>query len=109
MSLTVCPAAIVLAPVELVWELLDNPRQLDQWAGGKVQWVESEGPMTPGQRFSVKSKALGRSWDALFTVKEVDRDKHVLQMNVAFPLGMTLHQRLMTTPINATSCRLQYG
>ncbi len=109
MSMTVCPAAIVTAPVETVWELLDNPAQLNEWADGKIQWITPEGPMTPGQQFCIKSRAVGRSWLALFTVKEVNRVKHVLQMDVAFPLGMTLHQRLMCTSIDAVSCRVQYG
>ena len=109
MSVTVCPVAIVAAPVETVWELLANPAQFDEWADGKIQWIEPEGPTTPDQRFCIKSRALGRSWSALFTVKEVNQDKHVLQMDVAFPLGMALHQRLMCTPIDATSCRVQYG
>lgn len=109
MSVTVCPAAIVAAPVETVWELLDNPARFDEWADGKIQWIRPEGPTTPGQQFSIKSRALGRSWPALFTVKEVQQEKHVLQMDVAFPLGMALHQRLMCTAIDAVSCRVQYG
>ncbi len=109
MSLTVCPAAIIAAPIETVWELLDNPVRFDEWADGKVQWVEPEGPMTQGQRFGIESRAFGRSWSALFTVKEVNRDKHILQTDVTFPLGMALHERIMCTPIDATSCRVQYG
>ena len=109
MSLTVCPAAIVAVPVETVWELLDNPVRFDEWADGKIQWITPEGPTTPEQQFCIKSRALGRSWSALFIVKEVNREKHVLQMDVAFPLGMALHQRLMCTPIDASSCRVQYG
>jgi len=109
MGLSVCPAAIVAAPVETVWSLLDNPVQFNEWADGKVEWVKPEGSTTPGQQFGITSRALGRSWSAVFTVKAVDPNKHVLQTDVAFPLGMVLHQRLMCTPIDATSCRVQYG
>jgi ligand-binding SRPBCC domain-containing protein len=109
MALNVCPAAIVAAPVETVWSLLDNPLQFNEWADGKVEWVKPEGPMASGQQFSVTSKALGRTWHAVFTVKNVDAEKHVLQTDVAFPLGMNLHERVACTPIDATSCRVQYG
>ena len=109
MSITVCPAAIIAAPIEMVWQLLDNPAQFDEWADGTIQWIKPEGPTAPSQQFCIKSRALGRSWSALFTVKEVNQDKHVLQMDVVFPLGMQLHQRLMCASIDATSCRVQYG
>jgi ligand-binding SRPBCC domain-containing protein len=109
MALNVCPAAIVAAPVETLWSLLDNPVQFNEWTDGKVEWVKPEGPMIPGQQFGITSKALGRSWRAVFTVKAVDSDRHVLQTDVAFPLGMSLHERVTCTPINATSCRVQYG
>ena len=109
MSLTVCPAAIVAAPVETVWELLDNPVRFDDWADGKIQWIAPDGPTMPEQQFCIKSRALGRSWPALFTVKEVQQEKHVLQMDVVLPLGMSMHNRLMCTPIDAVSCRVQYG
>ncbi len=109
MGLSVCPAAIVAAPVEIVWGLLDNPERLDEWADGRVERVEPEGPTTPGQKFYIKTSAFGKSWHVAFAVEEVIPDEHILQMNVALPLGMTLHERLMCTPIDATSCRVQYG
>jgi hypothetical protein len=109
MSLSVCPMATVAAPVETVWSLLDNPMKFNEWADGKVEWVRPEGPMTPGQKFCVKSDALGKSWRVVFTVENVNSDKHILQTNVEFPFGMKLHERVACTPIDAVSCRVQYG
>ncbi len=109
MGLSVCPIAIVAAPVETVWALLDNPTRLDEWVDGRIEWIVPEGPTTPGQKFCIKSNALGRSWRVIFTVKEVILDRHTLQMDVVLPLGMALQERLICTHIDATSCRVQYG
>lgn len=109
MGLSVCPAAIVAAPVETVWSLIDNPVQFNEWADGKIEWIKPEGPAIPGQQFGITSKAFGRSWRAVFTVKEVNADKHILQADVTFPLSMKMHNRIACTPIDATSCRVQYG
>jgi len=46
MGLSVCPSAIVAAPVETVWSLLDPLSQLDKWADGEVISIEPEGPAT---------------------------------------------------------------
>ena len=109
MGLSVCPSAIVAAPVETVWSLLDPLSQLGTWADAEVLRVEPEGPVAPGQRMIARSHAAGRWWNVMFVVEEVHRERHVLQMNVAFPFGMNLHERLMCTPVDTTSCRVQYG
>jgi hypothetical protein len=109
MGLSVCPSAIVAAPVEMVWSLLDPLSQLGTWAEGEVISVEPEGPATPGQRMIIRSRALGRTWKVTFVVEEVHSERHMLQTNVTFPFGMHLHERIMCNPIDAISCRVQYG
>lgn len=109
MGLSVCPSAIVAAPTETVWSLLDPLSQLDKWADGKVISVVPEGSATPGQRAIIRSRAAGRIWNVTFVVEDIDRERHVLQMNVTFPFGMHLHERIMCSPIDAQSCRVQYG
>ncbi len=108
MSLSVCPAATVAAPVEVVWDLL-RPARLSGWADGQVESPVPQGPAVVGQIFSVTSKAFGRTWRAVFTVEKVDPERHQLAMHVKFPFNMQLHEHLSCTPIDATSCRVQYG
>ena len=108
MSLTVCPAAIVAAPIEVVWNLL-QPSHLSEWADGKVEPPIPQGPAAVGQTFRVTSKAFGRSWQANFTVEKVNPEKHQLEMLVLFPFSMQLHEHLSCTRIDESSCRVQYG
>jgi hypothetical protein len=108
MSLSVCPAAVVAAPVEVVWDLL-RPARISEWADGEVESPVPQGPAVVGQIFSVTSKALGRTWRSIFTVEKVNSERHQLAMNVKFPFGMQLHEHVSCTPIDAISCRVQYG
>jgi hypothetical protein len=108
MSLNVCPAAIVAAPVEVVWDLI-RPARLSEWADGQVDPPVPEGPAAVGQAFQVTSKAFGRNWRAHFSIEKVNPERHQLAMHVNFPFGMQLQEHLSCTPIDATSCRVQYG
>lgn len=108
MGLSVCPAAIVAAPVEVVWDLL-RPSRLSEWADGKVEAPVPQGPTAVGQTFLVAAKAFGRTWHVSFTIEKVDPEKHQLEMHVLFPPGMQLHEHLSCTRIDESSCRVQYG
>ena len=112
MGLSVCPAAVVAAPVEVVWEFLAHPARYSEWIDGQVDHVEppgSEGPAVVGQIITVTAPALGRKWHALFKVEKVDAEKHQLGMHVTFPLGMQLREHVSCTSIDAISCNVQYG
>jgi hypothetical protein len=108
MGLSVCPAAIVAAPIEVVWDLL-RPARLSEWADGNVEPPVPQGPAQVGQRFDVTSKAFGHTWRTHFRVEKVDTERHQLAMLVLLPFGMQLHEHLSCTRIDATSCRVQYG
>lgn len=109
MGLSVCPASVVAAPVEVVWELLANPARYSEWVDGQVDHVEPQGPAVVGQIITVTAPALGRKWHTLFKVEKVDAEKHQLGMHVTFPLGMQLQEHVSCTAIDAISCNVQYG
>ena len=109
MGVSACPATTVAAPIETVWELLAHPIRFGEWANATVERIEPEGAAVPDQKIYLTSRGLGRSWPITFTVEEVLPAKHTLQFTVELPLGMVMHQRTMCTPIDATSCRVQYG
>jgi len=62
MTLSVCPADTVRAPVERVWELLMQPANYGSFWDLTVERVEPEGPATVGQKFVGWSRALCRRW-----------------------------------------------
>src|SRR4051794_34495980 len=100
MSLNVCPAAVVAAPVEYVWDLISNPAHYEEWADARVERIVPEGPATPGQVLYATTRGLGKRWSITFTVTAIDPDKHRIQMDVALPLGLQLHQTTICTPID---------
>jgi hypothetical protein len=109
MGFTVCPVAVVAAPVEVVWENLTRWERYAEWADVQVERVEPEGPPAVGQTISFTGKALGRTWHFLFKVEEVNPERHQLGLHVVFPFGLQEKPHIACDPIDATSCRVQYG
>jgi len=109
MSLNLCPAAVVEAPIEIVWDLLSHLGRYGEWADGQVQHVEPEGPAVVGQTMTVTSRAFGRTWSVSFKVEVVKLERHQLGMHVILPLGLQMDEYLSCTPVTETSCRVQYG
>lgn len=65
MSLTVCSAAVVAAPVEVVWGNLAQWERYSEWFDRflQVEQSEPEGPATAGQTITFG----GKPWAALGT------------------------------------------
>jgi hypothetical protein len=111
MGLTVCPAAVVAAPVEVVWENLTEWERYSQWFDRslEVERIEPEGSATVGQTITFGGKALGRTWHFTFTVEEVNPARYQLGLHAFFPLGLQMKPHISCAPFDATSCRVQYG
>jgi hypothetical protein len=110
MGLTVCPAAVVAAPVEVVWRNLVQWERYAEWADVQVERSEPEGPATVGQTIYFTGKAFGRTLHFIFKVEEVNPERYQLGLHAFFPLGMPEEKAHVTcTPIDATTCRVQYG
>ena len=113
MGLTVCPAAVVAAPVEVVWENLVQWKRYSEWFDASVQAERSEpdGPASAGQTIYFAGKVLGRTLRFTFKVEEVDPERHVLGVDAFFPFPLKLRMKphITCTPIDATTCRVQYG
>ncbi len=109
MALSVCPAAIVAAPVELVWANLVQWERYPDWTDVQVERVEPEGPAHAGQTITFGGRVLGRTLRFSFKVEAVDPEKHTLDLHVVFPFGLQEKPHITCTPIDAASCRVQYG
>ena len=109
MGLTVCPVAVVAAPVELVWENLVHWERYAGWADVQVERSEPAGPASVGQTITFGGKAFGRTLHFVFKVEEVNYERHQLGLHVFFPLGLQEKPHISCTPIDATTCRVQYG
>lgn len=109
MSLTVCPAALVAAPVECVWELLAEPALFDEWWDAHTDRIVPEGKAVPGQVLYAKTAALGRKWDVTLRVEAVRPEKHQIQLLATLPFGIVNDLTIACAPLDAVSCRVQYG
>ena len=109
MSLSVCPAAVVAALVELVWAKLVEWERYSEWADVQVERSEPEGPASAGQTITFGGKVLGRTLHFTFKVEELDPEKHEIGLHAFFPLGLQEKPHVTCTPIDANSCRVQYG
>jgi uncharacterized protein YndB with AHSA1/START domain len=108
MSFSFCPAAVVAAPVESVWELLWDPTLRDEWWDVRTERIVPEGVASPGQVLYLKTSALGRQLHATLSIVMVDPEKHQIQWDLSAP-GLINHQTTTCTAIDAVSCRVQYG
>ncbi len=109
MGLTVCPTAIVAAPLAVVWGNLVQWERYAGWADVQPERVEPAGPAAAGQTIHFAGKALGLTMRFIFKVEAIDPDRHQIDLHVFFPLGLQEKPRIVCTPIDAASCRVQYG
>ena len=109
MGLTVCPAAVVAAPSEVVWENLVQWERWSEWADVQAERSEPEGPATIGQTIIFTGKAFGRTLHFTFKVEEVNPERYQLGLYAFFPLGLQMKPHVACYPIDATTCRVQYG
>lgn len=109
MGFNFCPADVVAAPVESVWELLSDLTSYDEWWDACMERIEPEGKAAPGQVLYAKTAQFGKKWDLVIQVEGVHPEKHQIQLKVALPLGTVNHATITGTPIDAASCRVQFG
>ncbi len=109
MPVSVCPAAVVAAPVETVWALLMQPETYDQWLDMHTERVTPPGPATPGQVVAGWSKALGRKWPVNMTIESVNAERHQILLHTKLPFGIRGHNQISCTKVDERSCRVQFG
>jgi hypothetical protein len=109
MGLTVCPVAVVAAPVELVWANLVQWERYPDWADVQAERIEPEGPATAGQTITFGGRVLGHTLYFTFKVEAVNPERHQLDLHVIFPFGLQEKPHIACDPIDATTCRVQYG
>ena len=96
----VCPTEVVLAPAERIWLLFTDPRKLAQWTG--LNLIEGPArPMSAGDHLVLGAFGLRIAFDVLDL-----RPPRELTIDVRLPFGVTNHERVQITPIDAHSTRV---
>jgi uncharacterized protein YndB with AHSA1/START domain len=99
----VCPTDVVLAPAERIWRLLTDPRKLAQWTGTKLV----EGPaclMSVGDHLVLGAGVLHITFDVLDMLPPRE-----LRLESRLPFGVTNHEEIQVTPIDAHSSRVTFN
>ncbi len=109
MSLSVCPAAVVAAPVEVVWGNLVQWERYYDWADVWVERKEPEGPAAVGQTIYFAGKVFFLTMHFIFKVEEINPDRYQLGLHAFLPFRLQEKPHVSCTPIDATTCRVQYG
>ena len=109
MAVSVCPIAVVNAPVETVWRLLDDPSVYALWWDAKTLSISPEGPARAGQKIRAQSKALGKMWDVNLDVNQVDAERRQLDLTTRLPFGITVFNHITVVPVEAHSSRISFG
>jgi hypothetical protein len=87
-TVSVCPSAVVEAPVERVWELLTRPERFDVWADATLVAAEPDGPAQAGQQLHFVTRAFGWGFAVTMEVREVDAERRRLHLLVGLPFGL---------------------
>ncbi len=109
MAFNFCPADVVAAPVESVWELVSDPTLYDEWWDAHIERITPGGNASPGQVMHAKTSQFGRQWDLTIRVVNVNPERHQIQLHVNLPLDTINDATITITPIDTASCRLQFG
>jgi hypothetical protein len=109
MSVSVCPIAVVAAPIERVWALLANLSSYDVWWDAQTDVIIPEGPAQPGQTAYAHTYALGLRRNVTTVVQQVDATRHRIQLTTTLPFGIVGHNTLVCTAVDDASTRVQFG
>lgn len=107
MSLSVCPIAVIQAPIERVWGLLANPVTYTDWTDDVIDRVVPEGRAQAGQRVVGHTRWLART--VLINVRGVDSIRRTPDLTTSLPFDISVLNYITVTPLDASSCQVSFG
>jgi hypothetical protein len=108
-TVSVCPSALVEAPVEQVWDLLMRPDGFDLWTDAALVAAEPEGRAHPGQLLHLATRALGWAFALTIEVLDVDADRRRLHALVRLPFGLVNDEVITLAPAGDRRTFVRFG
>jgi len=109
MPVTACPVTTVDAPLDRVWSLLTDPRQIGEWSDFRFEAAEPDAPIRVGQRWRFSAIAFGRRWPVLVTVTGIELEPRSLGLDIALPLGIVNEEHLTLARLGDDRTRVQFN
>jgi uncharacterized protein YndB with AHSA1/START domain len=109
MTVSVCPSAVVEAPVKRVWELVTSPEGFDTWTDATLVAADPNGPARRGQRLRLATRAFGRGFPVTIDVLEVDDERHLLHLRVELPFGLVNDETVTLTATGDGRTLVRFG
>jgi hypothetical protein len=103
-----CPTDVVNAPIEIVWELLNDPLGWGAFYDLRIIRVEPPGLATMGQRIFAESGPRWLHLGVTILYTAIDEPRRSLELEVRMPLGITAKEELECSVINDRQCRVNY-
>lgn len=107
--LSVCPSAVIEAPVERVWDLLTRPDSFHLWADAVLVAAEPEGRARPGQLLHLVTRAIGWAFAVTIEVREVDAELRRLRFLVRLPFGVVNDEVITMAGAGAGGTLVRFG
>jgi hypothetical protein len=105
MSVSVCPMAIINAPMERVWPFLSQPANYALWWDAQTCSIVPAGPAQAGQKIHGKTRGLNIN----VSVNSVNESNHQLHLTSMLPFGITVRNHITCTPLENGACRVTFG
>jgi hypothetical protein len=107
-SLSVCPADVIKAPIDVVWRLLTTPARWGDFFDATILSVDPPGTATAGQRITLLSGRWPLRFRLAFKFIEVSATEHSLRLEIRLPFGIINNEHLTCTEVGAAECRVAY-
>ncbi len=109
MPVSVCPMAVVEAPIDRVWDLVTSPEKLGSWADATLVSAEPPEPARAGQRLRLVTSALGHAFPVEMSVLEVDAEQRRLRLLIRLPLGLVNDETITMSPAGGARTIVRFG
>jgi hypothetical protein len=108
-GVSICPVAVVEAPLARVWSLLEDSSRYGDWVDAKFTSITPAGPAAPGQVLEADTWELGIRFHIRLTVQAVDPSQHRVGFTLQLPFGMTQMTNILCTAVDPRRTRVQFG
>jgi hypothetical protein len=110
-AISVCPAAVVEAPLDPVWAVLVDSEHYGDWADARFTRFDPPGSAVQGQVMWAYGREFGITLplQVRLRIESIEPEHHRVVFDVDLPFGLRERTTITATPIDQRTTRVQYG